>query len=384
MRNTFQRAGERLKEIDKRLRESPPHMFHPGWLLSRGMGADLPDGTLLEQRRNEVVDLIVRASSCSATDVRQWYPRAVARWAALTQDATRFARGVVCTAGRLRVGSSADNALETGIALHHTYGMPYLPGSVLKGCALAWARASGLETAYVDALFGREPDHEDVPIGEAGCVVFHDGWWIPTSASPKPALVREVVTSHHFDYYSGRSQEPTDCDDPIPVAQLAAAGAFYLVIEGERAWAEAALRVLRAALATLGLGARGAAGYGLFVTDESARDCKAAHTSLNELVGRYQRARSVAARATMTPHQRAEAYLRDLSPETLVRKLARDRAALQQKFGLTGAELREVALKVIHPDRLQDWKTVSRQKDKLIYKAYRFLTQSGEEDALDD
>lgn len=382
MRNTFQRAGERLKAIDKRLRESPPHAFHPGWLLSRGMGADLPDGTQLEQRRNDVVDLIVRASSCSATDVRQWYPRALARWAALTRDATRFANGVVCTAGRLRVGTSADNALETGIALHHTYGMPYLPGSALKGCARAWARASGLETAYIDALFGREPAREDEPMGEAGCVVFHDGWWIPTSATHKSALVREVVTSHHFDYYSGRSQEPTDCDDPIPVAQLAAEGAFYLVIEGEPTWAQAALRVLWAALATLGLGARGAAGYGLFVTDGAAP--KAANTSLNELVGRYQGVRSVAPRATMTPHQRAEAYLRDLSPETLVRKLARDRAALQQEFGLTGAELREVALKVIPPDQLQDWKTVSKQKDKQIYKVYRFLSQSGEEDAFDD
>src|ERR1700680_515711 len=36
---------------------------------------------------------------------------------------------------RLIVGLGSENVLETGIRLHHTYGLPVIPGSALKGLA---------------------------------------------------------------------------------------------------------------------------------------------------------------------------------------------------------------------------------------------------------
>src|SRR5947199_5305127 len=37
--------------------------------------------------------------------------------------------------GRMIVGLGSESVLETSICLHRIYGMPYIPGSVLKGLA---------------------------------------------------------------------------------------------------------------------------------------------------------------------------------------------------------------------------------------------------------
>jgi CRISPR-associated protein Cmr6 len=48
--------------------------------------------------------------------------------------------------GRLIVGLGGDNVLETGLTLHHTYGVPLIPGNALKGlaahyCDQVWGQA---------------------------------------------------------------------------------------------------------------------------------------------------------------------------------------------------------------------------------------------------
>ena len=45
------------------------------------------------------------------------------------------AQATLSTAGRLIVGLGSENVLETGIRLHHTYGLPIIPGSAFKGLA---------------------------------------------------------------------------------------------------------------------------------------------------------------------------------------------------------------------------------------------------------
>src|SRR2546425_492888 len=41
--------------------------------------------------------------------------------------------------GRMIVGLGSESVLETSITLHHTYGVPYIPGSALKGLAASYA-----------------------------------------------------------------------------------------------------------------------------------------------------------------------------------------------------------------------------------------------------
>src|SRR5882762_817973 len=42
--------------------------------------------------------------------------------------------------GRMILGLGAESVLETSIALHHTFGIPYIPGSALKGLAASYLR----------------------------------------------------------------------------------------------------------------------------------------------------------------------------------------------------------------------------------------------------
>src|SRR5262249_41965537 len=43
------------------------------------------------------------------------------------------------TQGRIAIGLGDESVIETAVALHHTYGVPYIPGSALKGLASAYA-----------------------------------------------------------------------------------------------------------------------------------------------------------------------------------------------------------------------------------------------------
>jgi len=163
--------------------------------------------------------------------------------------------------GRLAVGLGQESVLETSIALHHTYGVPYLPGSALKGLA-AHAARERLEPRW-------DPKDEDGPynvvfgrLEEAGFVTFHDALWIPDENDPRLPLDLDVMTVHHPDYYGGGQVLPTDWDDPNPIPFLSARGSYLLALTGPPGWIEKALDVLIGALSHDGLGAKTAAGYG--------------------------------------------------------------------------------------------------------------------------
>lgn len=162
--------------------------------------------------------------------------------------------------GRLLVGLGGENVLETGITLHHTYGMPVIPGSALKGLATHYcSREWGLHNqelreggVHYRTIFGTTED--------SGHVIFHDSWVCPGSKG----LVMDVLTPHHGDYYSGKSgAAPTDFDDPNPVAFLSVVGRFRLAVScQDRAWADFTLRLLKSALKEWGVGGKTNSGYG--------------------------------------------------------------------------------------------------------------------------
>lgn len=163
--------------------------------------------------------------------------------------------------GRLVVGLGGESILETGITLNHTYGIPYLPGSSLKGLAAAtahkrledadWRKGDG---ASHRILFG---DQES-----SGFVTFHDALWIPDS--DRLPFDLDVMTVHHPKYYQGEDIAPSGMESPTPVAFLTTRGRFLLAVSGPEAWTRTALTILRDALRDEGLGAKTAAGYGRF------------------------------------------------------------------------------------------------------------------------
>lgn len=226
---------------------------HAGLLLQRGFADDGDP----EAKANHVKAI------CRATG-GDFYKNAFARWRRSTEDAQRFRQVFLALESRLFIGMAGGGALETGCAISHTYGMPYIPGSSVKGIVSTRARERlGDEgKAARQELFGSEPDDRH-PAGLAGLIGFHDAWWVPDSA--KFPLVQEVVTTHHMEYYSEDGKQPaTDFDSPVPNAQIAVQGSFLFVMEGPCAWLGLAEDMLKDALHTRGIGAKTRAGYGFF------------------------------------------------------------------------------------------------------------------------
>jgi CRISPR-associated protein Cmr6 len=193
------------------------------------------------------------------------YPTFFNRWKAALEDLpdTLLAKAVVRS--RMAVGLSAESILETSLSLHRTYGLPYIPGSGLKGLAAAAAHRHLADPAWRKATGGNPigPSHR-LLFGEqelSGYVTFHDALWWPETASGLP-LDLDVMTVHHSDYYLGKTVPPTDWDNPNPVAFASARGAYLLALTGPTDWVKAAYEILKDALDQDGAGAKTAAGYG--------------------------------------------------------------------------------------------------------------------------
>jgi CRISPR-associated protein Cmr6 len=155
---------------------------------------------------------------------------------------------------------------ETSIALLHTWGVPYLPGSALKGLASAAAHQLGNDAPWRKAV-QKSPQGEDHKLlfGDTtiqGCVTFHDAWWIPERNDAPLPLDLDVMTVHHPDYYRDGQSAPADWDEPNPVAFMTARGKYLVALSGPEAWVVRAGQWLEAGLAELGLGAKTQAGYG--------------------------------------------------------------------------------------------------------------------------
>ena len=226
-------------------------------------------------------------------DADGFYRRAYGRWKQATSDAMRFRSVVLKLETRLFIGLSGGGMLETGCAIGHSHGAPYIPESSVKGVVNAHARERFGPTedgqAICDELFGT-PATEDQLAGLSGLVTFHDAWWVPDSAE-RP-LVPEIVTTHHLDYYGSDGRTPaTDFDSPVPNAQIAAHGEFLFVVEGPPAWLVLSEQILVAALSTRGAGAKTRTGYGLFGTEavvEAESRCVWVDTSIAELADKYK------------------------------------------------------------------------------------------------
>lgn len=200
------------------------------------------------------------------------YKNFYARWkAALGEIRAQFRRARVI--GRLAINLSAEGVLETSIALHHTYGVPYIPGSALKGLASRYAdlRLGGdLKKGQPDfiTMFG--------DLKTAGYVTFFDALYIPGSGPEiqglkKKPLWPDVITVHHPEYYQSGKEPPTDWDNPTPIPFLTASGDFLIALACRQPdWVTAAFDILALALEEEGIGAKTSSGYGRmrFVAEE--------------------------------------------------------------------------------------------------------------------
>jgi CRISPR-associated protein Cmr6 len=229
---------------------------HPGLVLDRYLGDAGDPG-----ERAWLLKAVADAG------VAPGYRLRYKRWrdALLALSHTRLA--IFQTAGRLVAGLGNESVHETGLALQHVDGAPYLPGSALKGLAGHYLLHQ-VRSGKADVEDGER--HHRVLFGatdRAGYVIFFDAWYVPRSAPDDRPLALDTITVHHPDYYAGRGrQAPWDLDDPNPVPFLSVRGKFLVAIRGpDAAWAGFALDVLQRALADWGAGAKTSSGYGRLV-----------------------------------------------------------------------------------------------------------------------
>lgn len=197
---------------------------------------------------------------------------------------------------RLLVGHGNPSGSEVGLTLHHTWGVPMIPGSAIKGVLAhhiaehygdrddperkAWAgvlydeaRIQAGPGDHYRTIFGAPASREEPEGASRGKLVFHDALYVPGSTADDKPLARDVLTVHNKKYYDAKGNHfPNDYDDPNPVAFLTVrpGARFCFVIEGEAEWLDIAESLLREALDESGVGGKTSLGYGRFRRVERA------------------------------------------------------------------------------------------------------------------
>jgi CRISPR-associated protein Cmr6 len=214
-------------------------------------------------------------------------------------------------ASRLLVGHGNGSATDVGLTVHHTWGVPMIPGAAVKGLVShylssvygpehpevppweqegverdrarwqrgIWSRARrGPGEAY-RALFGATNARDDGEMRErgfvagaiAGSVTFYDALLVPNE-DRRRVFAPDVLTVHQRHYYESKGESwPNDYDDPNPVGFLSVTPqvrmlfAFTAPIEA----LDVVERVLLEALETWGIGGKTSSGYGRLTKDRT-------------------------------------------------------------------------------------------------------------------
>lgn len=260
----------------------PQAETHAGLLLQRYLTAhkpkqrdntqDTPEEMLLNQATGVKVSEVYHAA----------FDRWLERFVQKTPAGCARVHFTVQAAAPIAIGLGDASPLEVGIRLHHTYGMPLLPASALKGLCRRVARLlkheNKLSDDAIDALFGFSRDTQ----AATGAVVFYDAWYVPRCEDDTP-FHRDVITVHHPAYYSDGKIPPTDFDDPTPVPFLVVKpGARFLCTldAPDHRWADFAQKMLLWGLENLGVGAKTNAGYGYLTRADGDSASPAARPTL--------------------------------------------------------------------------------------------------------
>lgn len=213
------------------------------------------------------------------------------RWKQMVQGAVTFELKLQ---SRLVVGLGGKGSLEIGLTLDHVTGLPYIPGSALKGVCRNYVllRIARMREYSFDPTQAKEmnealnaleqeliSDKDESPEAKhfrdafgtqqkAGAYIFYDA--VPTGRMESHLFAVDVMTPHFPKYYRGEGKlHPNDADDPNPVSfptvnsgvEFAFAVGLRHGIEADLEWSR---KFLLSAIKDLGLGAKTAAGYGYF------------------------------------------------------------------------------------------------------------------------
>ena len=231
-----------------------------------------------------------------------------ARQAALAADASAvFTYPAIATAP-FATGLGNEHPLENGFSFLSPYGLPYLPGSGVKGVIrkaaeeLAggeWGQAQGWDEDSIRGFFGpgeEDPNRDSNP--QQGALRFWDVFPAPETSvkNDRPLLTVEIMTPHLGTYYQGDATPKTSLT-PNPIAFLAVAAksrfAFHvecnlavLTPAQQNIWQTLLQSAFDHAGKWLGFGAKTAVGYGRMKVDEGAKEQLARQAAAAERIRR--------------------------------------------------------------------------------------------------
>lgn len=247
--------------------KKPGSSPHAGLWLDKFLTDQTEEGKKDEKASQAKAKLIKELSDIKVPD---GYRDAFVRRKQLFTDLKEKKLANYCDAtveGRMIIGLGQKGSAEAGLALEHTWGVPMIPGSALKGLTMAAAHL-----LLEDEAWRKGVGHSLKTLGgtteRIGSVIFHDAWWIPEQ--DKLPIHPDVMTVHHPDYYKDGNKAPSDMDSPIPIPFASVTGKYLVVVERtfplkaeeQKDVLEAALYILKLGLAHLGIGAKTNAGYG--------------------------------------------------------------------------------------------------------------------------
>lgn len=182
---------------------------------------------------------------------------------------------------RLVVGLGSEHVKETGMTFHHTYGVPYIPGSAVKGVLRhRWLQILQQDQNFLDQNpdFVKSKDEIDESIAlkdpvflaifgsqeQRGKVRFLDAY--PTEARD---FAVDIMNPHYSEYYNGNAP-PTDDDNPGPINFLTVEKTTFrfAFLAQDQTWLDKLKDQFQDALDMKGIGAKTAVGYGYFDNDK--------------------------------------------------------------------------------------------------------------------
>jgi len=231
-------------------------------------------------------------------------------------------------------GLGNEHPLENGFAFLWPYGLPYLPGSGVKGVLRQAARGLATDVAIegvakwdvqtdwcasaIDVLFGGQDSND----AQRGALIF----WDVMPQITGNHLLREVMTGHQSHYYMG-NESPHESGMPSPVYFLtvppSSRFAFHVacdlpflrrvaphLAENDR-WKQLLHQAFAHAFDWIGFGGKTAVGYGAMVHDTEAEERReeerraraAKHQAAEE--ARRREEEQQAALARMSPVERS-------------------------------------------------------------------------------
>jgi CRISPR-associated protein Cmr6 len=170
------------------------------------------------------------------------------------------------TLWRLAIGLGNANPLEAGMTLHRLYGIPYLPGTAIKGICRAWklSQINPLECKQQEYKFFLQVFGDQ---DGKGMVQIYDAY--PVKGNSKGYFFDlDIINVHYQPYYQNPKNAPADYSSPVPnyFLTIPEGVEFHFLLslkrrEDHRLLQEAA-KWLKEALRDFGIGAKTSVGYG--------------------------------------------------------------------------------------------------------------------------